>query len=132
MRILLFCIALTLFNVCRGQEKKDSCDCAKVIDELSYYWKLDSLANNGFRFYTYDRFMKCRLEKVYRALLLDKLGHPNEIRKTNKGIEYIYYYYDGKSMPKNFDGPPACWYISFAFGEYDKYANNLTKGDIDR
>lgn len=109
-----------------------SCNCTKVINDLSYYWKLDSLANNGFRLYTYKNLLKCKVDKVYRGLLQDKLGKPNEIRKTNKGMEYVYYYFDILKMPKGYDAPAACWYISFKFDEYEKYLKEIEEGDIDR
>lgn len=64
--------------------------------------------------------------------MLEKLGKPNELRKTNKGIEYVYYYFDIKAMPKGYDAPLACWYISFKFDEYEKYLLSIEEGDIDR
>ncbi len=112
-------------------EADTSCNCTKVISDLSYYWKLDSLANNGFRLCTYKRLLNCRIDKVYRGLLLDKLGKPNTVRKTNYGTEYVYYFYDSKTMSKENERPFECLYISFKFGEYDKYLNAVEEGLID-
>jgi len=106
-------------------------NCSKVIKDLSYYWKLDSLANNGFRLYTYDKLLNCKVDKVDRALLFGKLGKPNQTQKTNKGTEYYYYYFDKRAMPRDFEAPNACWYISFQFDEYGKYLLSIREGDMD-
>jgi hypothetical protein len=105
--------------------------CSNVMSIVSYYWKLDSLANNGFRLYAYKDLVNSKIDKVYRALLLEKLGKPNQIKRTNHGTEYIYYYYDSKKMPKEFGGPFECGYISFKFGEYDKYLSSIDEGVFD-
>lgn len=106
--------------------------CSQVVSELSYYWKLDSSANNGFRLYTYKKFLDCKPDKIYADVLLTKLGKPNETRKTNKGTEYIYYYFDIKAMPKGYSAPLACWYISFKFENDANYLSSIQQGDIDR
>jgi len=131
---LLLFIALCVCSIAYSQPKTvdTSCSCSKAISQVSYYWKLDSLANNGFRLYAYKGLLNCKIDKVYRALLLEKLGKPNELRKTNKGTEYVYYYFDIKTMPKDYDAPLACWYISFKFDEYEKYLQSVEEGDIDR
>jgi len=98
---------------------------------VSYYWKLDSLANNGFRLYAYQDLLKSKIDKVDRAFLLDKLGKPNQIEQTNHGKEYIYYFYDSKKMPKENGRPFECGYISFKFGEYDKYLSSIDEGVLD-
>lgn len=104
----------------------------QVANELSYYWKLDSLANNGFRLYTYKKFIDSKPNKMYADILLTKLGKPNETRKTNKGTEYIYYYFDIKTMPKNYRAPKACLYINFKFESDQNYLTSIEEGDIDR
>ena len=104
----------------------------QVANELSYYWKLDSLANNGFRLYTYKKFLESKPDKIYADVLLTKLGKPNEVRKTNKGTEYIYYYFDIRAMPKNYSAPMACWYINFKFENNQNYLSSIEEGDIDR
>lgn len=106
--------------------------CTEVMNELSYYWKLDSLPSNGFRFYTYHMFLHCKIEKVDKETLLSKLGRPNSIQETNHGYEYRYYYFDISNMPKGYDAPLACWYISFNFGLDHKYVYEIETGDIER
>lgn len=104
---------------------------SNVINIVSYYWKLDSLANNGFRLYAYKDLLNSKIDKVYRSFLLEKLGKPNQIRKTNHGVEYIYYYYDSKALTKEHGKPFECGYISFKFGEYDKYLTSIDEGMLD-
>jgi hypothetical protein len=106
-------------------------DITQVANDLSYYWKLDSLANNGFRLYTYNRLIKSKYGKVYADDLLSKLGKPNKIRETNKGIEYLYYCFDKKTMPKDYDAPLACWYISFKFENDNHTLSSIQEGDMD-
>lgn len=135
MKLLLSAILSLCFYMQSYSQKMAAdtyCNCTKVISDLSYYWKLDSLANNGFRLYTYDDFLDCKIDKVDRSLLLDKLGRPSEIRKTSDETEYLYYYFDIRTMPRDFEGPAASWYISFRFDENGKYLRKVEKGDIDR
>ena len=131
--LLFFVIAISLCRNGSGQQATiDSTEyCSKIINQVSYYWKLDSLANNGFRLCAYKRLLNCRLDKIYRGLLLDKLGKPNTIRKTNYGAEYVYYVYDSKAMPQENERPFECVYITFKFGEYEKYLNGVEEGVID-
>ena len=105
--------------------------CSRIITELSYYWKLDSLANNGFRLYTHHKFLNCKIDKIDRAYLFEKLGKPSYIQKTNYGTEYYYYYFDIRQMPKGYSAPYSCWYISFIFDEFKKHLSSTRDGDID-
>jgi hypothetical protein len=128
---------LIMIFACKGSysQKLDmdtTQNCLDVIKEVSYYWKLDSLANNGFRLSTHEKFLECKPDKIYADVLLNTLGKPNEIRKTNKGTEYLYYYFDIKSMPKDYSGPSACWYLSFKFENEENFLSSIEKGDIDR
>lgn len=132
-KIILTIITISLFKYSNAQHKQNDsiATCSKVMQELSYYWKLDSLANNGFRYYTYDMLLKSKIDKVDRAYLFQKLGKPNYIQKTNKGVEFHYFYFDKRTMPKDFTAPNACWYINFKFNDYDKYLSSITEGDTD-
>lgn len=128
--IVILCICTVTYS---QQAKKDtSQSCLQIANELSYYWRLDSMANNGFRRYTYSKFLDCKTDKIYADVLLNKLGKPNQVRKTNKGTEYIYYYFDIKAMPKGYNAPMACFYISFKFEDSRNYLSSVEEGDIDR
>lgn len=105
--------------------------CSDIMNELSFYWKQDSLANNGFRLYACRMFLSCKLDKIDRSILLAKLGHPNKIQETNHGFQYQYYYFDIRQMPKDFDAPSTCSFISFNFGLNEKYISKIDVGDYD-
>jgi hypothetical protein len=112
---------------------KDSMICSKVIEEVSYYWRLDSLANNGFRECAYKKVLKSKLDNISKSFLLEKLGKPNEISENFNGdAAFIYYYFDIKAMPKNYEAPLATWYISFFFRKNQDCASWITEGDSDR
>jgi hypothetical protein len=117
-----------------GATTKDSLKkCSDVIKEVSYYWKLDSLANNGFRECAYKKVLKSKLDKISKSFLLEKLGKPNEISENFNGdTAFIYYYFDIKAMPKTYEAPLAVWYISFFFKKNEDCASWVTEGDGDR
>ncbi len=132
-RITLFLISFILVTAAQGQQKHSKSEekTSKVIVSLSYYWKLDSVAGNGFRLYAVDRLLTSKLDTVSKSFLFSYLGKPNAIWNTNHGQEILYYYFDYRAMPKGFDAPLACWYITFLFPEGAKWAKELDKGDID-
>jgi hypothetical protein len=131
--LLAFLLIASLYQPAFSQnEEQDSIHkCSVLINRMSYYWKLDSLANNGFRLYAYKDLLKCKVDKLTRAFLLEKFGKPNTIRKTNHGTEYLYYFYDSKAMPEKFGRAFEAGYISFLFGEYDKHLTSIEEGTID-
>ena len=132
-RVIYWTVYLVFFTACSyAQEiKDDSVSCRKVLNEVSIFWKNDSLANNGYRLTNYRKLISARLDNIYRGLLLSKLGNPNEIKKTNHGEDYVYFFYDSDKMPRNTDDKFELGYISFHFGIYDKYAVAVTEGVKD-
>ena len=133
--IIFMLIGLLLCVVSFSQKSAtdSSCNCREIMEKISYYWKLDSLASNGFRLYVYEKFLTCNRNNVNRASILDKLGTPNLIWKTNKGHEYVYYYYDGsKDLRQKKGGLAECLYISFQFGIYDKFLSSVEEGLLDK
>jgi len=132
-QILLSILLLALFQATHAQKFiKDTLPTSKVIKQLSYYWRIDSLAGNGFRLYSVNELLKSKLDTVSKDFLIEQLGKPNELRKTNHGTEYVYYFFDIKAMPKDYDAPLACWYIAFRFKMNEKNASEIVEGDIDR
>lgn len=115
----------------RGIEVDTSNSCSSILNILSYNWKLDSLGTNGFRFDTFERILKSDLNNISVSFLFDKLGQPNQIVKSNFGLEYRYYYYDFGKMPKGFDGSPAIYFLTFKYSKYEKYAKAIEKGFSD-
>jgi hypothetical protein len=106
--------------------------CSDIMNEVSYYWKLDSIPNNGFRFYTYRMFLSSKLDNITRETLLEKLGKPNSLIETNIDIQYRYYYFDIIKMPKDFDAPYSTWFISFNFNPGSKYVTKIETGEVPR
>ena len=135
MKILIVTFFLFAVSI-RGNTQDSKVDsipsCLQVANEVAYYWKLDSLASNGFRLYTVEKFINCKIGIVYADLLLNILGKPNETWKTNKGTEYIYYYHDSKKMPRNYKGPASCRFIAFKFENNENKLSAISEGDIDR
>jgi hypothetical protein len=132
---LVFVFHLSNITYCQTRPNvKDSMSrCSNVIEEISYYWKLDSLANNGFRECAYKKVLKSKLDKISKSFLLEKLGKPNEISENFNGdTAFIYYYFDIKAMPKTYEAPLAVWYISFFFKKNEDCASWVTEGDGDR
>lgn len=130
--ILLIFIALAIVSHSQTVKKDTLTPTTKIINRISYYRKLDSLAGNGFRLYTYDQLLKSKLDNVSKKFLVERLSKPNQLRNTNHGTEYVYYYFDIKAMPKDYDAPLACWYIAFQFRTQENYASELVEGDMDR
>jgi len=99
--------------------------------QLSKEWQLDSTGNNGFRSENSKMFLKCDTQKIDSAKVFHLLGKPNEIRRTNKAVEYLYYHYDIRTLPKNYAGPQAATGISFNFKLEGGYLFLVSEFDID-
>jgi hypothetical protein len=126
-------LILTISECIHSQKDKSvlSPSTSNTLRIVSYYWKLDSLANNGFRLYAYDRVLKSKIDTVSINYLVDKLGKPNHVSNTNQGIIYIYYYFDSAKMPKEFGKPFECLYIDFMFEEKTKLLISMSEGVMD-
>jgi hypothetical protein len=131
--LILFVISISI-NALSQQTEANSKDVASVVSDLSYFWKLDSLANNGFRLCTYKRIIDAKSDSntVSRGFLSSKLGKPNRVLTSNKGIEWIYFVLDGKKMAKEYaKTSEECVYISFLFDKYERYLLSTYSGVID-
>ena len=116
MKTFLFTsIFWTLALVSLGQNKSysDVNDCATLMNRLSENWKLDSTGNNGFRRDNTKYLLSCNQQGLTKNLLLTYLGKPNQIRDTNNGKQFLYYYYDFRTLPNGKNGPLGCAYIVF-------------------
>jgi hypothetical protein len=138
MKLILSIIVCLLFSsFIYSQSRPNFQDsltkCSWVIKEVSYFWILDSLANNGYRRCAVSRILESKLDKISKSFLLEKLGKPNRISEKFDGrIEYIYYYFDIMAMPKNYEAPMGTGYISFLFRRNEDWVSFRTEGDIDR
>jgi hypothetical protein len=133
VQIILFLFAFSGLNQALSQSKYDDSarNCSKVVSELSYFWKIDSLGNNGARYYSYHRLLHCKIDGINPEFLKEKFGRENMLRKTNKGVEYIYFCLDAKALKKDYKGPYACWYVSFMFSPDQQTLLSIYEGDMD-
>lgn len=123
--IVLYCSVINVF----GQTLKVKQNCYDVIDDISHYWKKDSLTNNGYRKLVYRRLLDCQLDIVHVKYLLLKLGKPTRIdRYADSSTYYRYYYYDYKKQDKGFDGPYGYDFISFLIDSKDSIITKITHG----
>lgn len=99
---------------------------------LSTEWKRDSTGNNGYRGDNARFLRKCVPDNVDSLLLIELLGKPNRIYRTNHGNSYLYYCYDIMTLPKDFDGPMATTGIQFNYSNKGKYLFSISEFDIDR
>lgn len=95
IRLLFVLILSTTFTDSNAQGTDcPPCNCSQLIRQFSVDWKNDSLANNGLRFNHHKKLLKCSVDKVSLDFLLTNFGKPFLITETNKGIEYLYLFYD--------------------------------------
>jgi hypothetical protein len=137
MKKILIVIIVTVFIVttktvyCQQELAINKPSCSEIMRQLSYFWKLDSLANNGLRLYTYDKLLKSKIDSVTKEMLISELGKPNRVWEEAHGVVYVYHTWDVSKMPKDYDAPLSCTYIAFVFNNQSKYLQNIREGDID-
>lgn len=135
MRCIFFFALVYVLQPKQSYSQEKHCDSLQkssiVMEELGYYWKLDSLANNGFRFYTYDRLLNSKVDKVTKDFLFSKLGKPNRVWTELHGVVYVYHFFDKTKLPKSYDAPLSCRYLAFVFTDKSEYLLLIKEGDID-
>ena len=129
--MLIFALGLVFNSFSQEKKENQSDSCAKYLDHVSYFWRLDSLGQNGFRLYTYHYLRDCKFEKLTLSKLFEKLGKPNFVEKTNRGTDYYYYYYDGRYLPKEAGLMPELLYLIFSFNSGSIYLNGIGEGHFD-
>src|SRR4051812_2068154 len=116
---LLICTILMIVSFWSSSQNKSDYkkveSSSKVIKAMSGFWRIDSLANNGYRACAAERLLKTQVDTVTVEVLTAYFGKPNSIWSTNKGTEYIYNCYDSKKDPREKDHPFDCVFISFLF-----------------
>jgi hypothetical protein len=95
---------------------------------VSYFWKLDSLANNGFRLYSISSLLRTKIDKINPDFLIENLGKPFQIRKMNGRKEYIYYCFQQRAMPEKYRGLFDNTYLSFKFDENETKLISIEMG----
>lgn len=132
MKIILSIILLLTFPFFgfSQKDKKISTDsCSNYyLNKVSYFWKKDSLGDNGFRLYSYDLLLKCHPIKKPIFYIFEKLGQPNWVGNDETGTYYYYYYYDGRKLPEKAHLSPARLYICYKVNLNSIYVENVFKG----
>ena len=126
--ICFFSLSVSLNSLSQtSKECKDTC--LKCLSSVSYYWRLDSLGRNGYRFEVHKCLVNCIKGNVTSEMLLEKLGQPNKMQKDNLGsVFYYYYFFDGRSIP---DNEKLAKELMFIFFRFDKGNPNLAYVGID-
>lgn len=128
---LTLCSAISCIAQKPEIERKKQC--VELMDQIGYYWRLDSVANNGFRFSNYHFLLECQFQGINETVVRSLLGSPNEVSDVGLKKALIYYYFDIRKMPAGYDKAPlATLYISFNFRRASGVLIDVTKGDIDR
>lgn len=107
--------------------------CSRQIEKLSYYWRIDSLANNGYRREVKDRLRYCIMDSVSENYILDKLGPPTELEEYTNGIKaYCYYYYDYRKIDSTkYNGPYGFDFITLDVDNKTKRLVKISEGTGD-
>lgn len=88
-------------------------DCLYIIKNLSYYWQIDSLANNGYRRMVRHHLQNCIVDSTHADTVKKYLGTPSKVTTYSYPNQFSYtYYYDSKNInqekapnfPGGFDG----------------------------
>jgi hypothetical protein len=122
-------MALTSFA--QNQKKDSICNCSSLIALKSFFWKKDSLANDGYRLCSFNELQRCKIDEVTISYLKEKFGNPNKIERTNHGIEYVYFYYDYRQIPREVSSNGVVNYVSFHFKDEKAFLNKITDGHYD-
>lgn len=133
MKHFISLVTLLLSSLIVLAQKKEvkPIGCSRLLEDISYFWKLDSLGSNGYRMRTYECIKNCHLDGIDTLFLFSKLGKPNEVMKSQNDISYIYYYLDVRRVPAELEYAYACWYISFVFKNGKQEIEYIYEGSLD-
>jgi hypothetical protein len=96
---------------------------SKLINYVSYYWKIDTLANNGYRKEVKKHFLNCILDSVSYEYVLEKLGKSEW--GENDTLRLSYYYYNTLNMSEKYKSNPIKDKIFFIFNPITKRLSNI-------
>lgn len=128
----IVCLLIQFFVFAQSEKSKlsDSCS-SSYLNNVFYFWKLDSLGNNGYRLNTYKNILDCKSLQKSIDYVFEKLGKPNKVSEDNSGVYYYYYYLDGLSMPKEANLPTFTYYICFKIKNKNSNVEHVFKGHFD-
>ncbi len=125
MKIQFYSILLTaLFVIQKSDAQNVKSGTAKnileVIEDLSFFWKMDSLGTNGFRSCSAKSFLKAKIIDITEDVIVLKLGKPTRISYDTGGDNYIYNIYDGKLVNETAKYTGVIRYLNFHFDKSSK------------
>jgi hypothetical protein len=129
--LLFFILALPILG---KSQQLDSNSTSRLVENYSYFWRLDSLGSNGFRLQTYVSLLKSKIDTLTQETLIKEFGAPNKIwdHLSGKGKTYVYHVLNGSKMPKNSGYYSlGCTAVCFVFDSEDKYLIAIKQVDID-
>ncbi|MBL0269179.1 MAG: hypothetical protein IPP99_11085 [Chitinophagaceae bacterium] len=129
--LLFFCLMLSFEAVSQQKANAPLDSCLLRLSSVSFFWKKDSVAQNGYRLSVYKGLLSCNYSNMTSTILFEKLGQPNRISQHSKGVGWLYYYYDGKMLPVDSGLAPERGYIIFNFDLKSKYLLNVGEGHFD-
>jgi hypothetical protein len=130
--LILSCIIFATFTVSAQPIDSTHADnCSKYMEIWSYFWKNDSLGTNGFRLQTFKWFLDCKMSKINKSFLVDKLGPPNSINMDRSGVYYLYYYYNGRAIPEKANLSLEKLSLVFFFKETNDYIEKISTEFLD-
>lgn len=119
--ISIVCLLVHFFVFAQSEKPELSDSCSNsYLNNVFYFWKLDSLGHNGYRLNTFKNILDCKSLQRSIEFVFEKLGKPNKVSEDNSGVYYYYYYLDGSSIPKEANLPTFTFYICFK----TKYKNS--------
>lgn len=133
MRTLFIFTFLVLYLDSQAQiVKAEQRECSEIINELSYFWRLDSLGSNGFRLFSYELILKARLNTLIVDTLFKKFGKPNQTLKSQKDVTYLYYYLNPRKVPDpDYGSFGAIYYIGFTQKNNRTTISNISAWHLD-
>lgn len=132
MKSIITLILLFYFSPAKSQYVKAGDSLIKVdyLESVSYFWKMDSLGTNGYRYCAYPLILNyIDKNKLTVEHLVNHLGKPTEISNNRGTTYYKYHYFNGSLIPIEANLATELFYIYFEANEGSNYISKIGKGE---
>ena len=128
-----FIIGIVLLFVTSKCNAQDSVSVSMQLKYISYFWKLDSMATNGLRYFSSTYFLKCKIDSVRREDIITALGTPNRISKDpiSGGETLVYFTLNPTKLPTKSEWPAARYFIAFVLDPATRRLISMYEEDDD-
>jgi hypothetical protein len=122
---------------CQDTIQKKATKLSALIEAHSYWWRLDSLASNGYRLCSSKDFFKENIiiDQVSKDSLVSQFGKPSSIWDTpGDQIIYRYYVYAFKTVPADQKEKfhfNAAMTLDFFFNQKTMIIDKVDQGTVD-